>query len=108
MRFPSRFLPFPKILDICLLAALTASVSAQTVTVFSARASFEAAMGDFKITDDFSLNGTFLNVISVNGAAGGQQYADIARDLRRLRLTHSTERHQSQPAHVRRHGKGLQ
>ncbi|MES2470406.1 MAG: autotransporter-associated beta strand repeat-containing protein [Verrucomicrobiota bacterium] len=80
MSFPSRFLPFPKILDICLLAALPASVSAQTVTVFSARAAFEAAMGNFKITDDFSLNGTFLNVISVNGAAGGQQYADIARD----------------------------
>ena len=60
---------------------MPAAVRAQTVTVFTNRAAFEAAMGNFKVVDDFSLGGTFLDVTTNNGAINGAaKWADIARD----------------------------
>ena len=64
-----------------LLALLAAtSASAQTVTVFTNRAAFEAAMGGSKVIDDFSLGETFLGVTTNNGAISGGKWLDIARD----------------------------
>ena len=64
-----------------LLALLAAtSASAQTITTFTNRAAFEAAMGSSKVIDDFSLGGTFLGVTTNNGAINSGKWADVARD----------------------------
>ena len=69
------------VLSISVAALLPAGLRAQTVTVFTNRAAFEAAMGNFKVTDDFSLGGTFLDVTTTNGAIDGSaKWADILRD----------------------------
>ncbi len=60
---------------------LPSAICAQTITVFTNRAAFEAAMGSFKVVDGFSLGGTYLGVTTKNGAINGAgKWADIARD----------------------------
>ncbi len=70
-----------KFLILILSLLLPSALSAQTITVFTNRAAFEAAMGSFKVVDDFSLGGTYLGVTTNNGAINGAgKWADIARD----------------------------
>ena len=77
----SRFRHLSAILAACPALALSATSHAQTITVFSNRGAFEAAMGSFKVIDAFSLGATFLGVTTNNGAISGGKWADIVRDL---------------------------
>ena len=70
-----------KFLILILSLLLPSALSAQTITVFTNRAAFEAAMGSFKVVDDFSLGGTYQGVTTNNGAINGAgKWADILRD----------------------------
>ena len=77
----SRFRHLSAILAACPALALSATSHAQTITVFSNRGAFEAAMGSFKVIDAFSLGETFLGVTTNNGAISGGKWADIVRAL---------------------------
>lgn len=76
----SRFLRLSAVPAACLTLAMSSVVHAQTITVFTNRATFEAAIGSSKVIDDFSLGGTFLGVTTNSGVISGGKWADIARD----------------------------
>ncbi|MEO0017593.1 MAG: hypothetical protein RLZZ522_876 [Verrucomicrobiota bacterium] len=80
MKSRSRFRHLSAILAACPALALPAASHAQTITVFTNRAAFEAAIGGSRVTDDFSLAETVLGVTTHNGAISGGKWADIAKD----------------------------
>jgi hypothetical protein len=51
-----------------------------TITVFSQRTTFEAAIGPARITDDFSGVEPLLPVSSERGLISGEKWSDVARD----------------------------
>ncbi len=80
MKSRSRFRHLSAILAACPALALPAASQAQTITVFTNRAAFEAAIGGSKIIDDFSFAETVLGVTTNNGAISGGKWADMAKD----------------------------
>ena len=69
-------------LIVLFISTVSASAaSAPSITVFTARAPFEASIGSGRVTDDFSGATPFLAVTSAHGGnLSGGKWNDIARE----------------------------